>query len=180
MCLTCWRIRQPVTKCHTPRHGRRHRVTAMSLPGLLQAYAPSITCGRRAAGIPPAYKSTQVTPLMKLIRKLVSAVLCSLLLATAGLARERKLSSELNEHLDRFYSNAAPPQTAETVEVIIQFRRGASSPTLLSKVKGIGGTHRNTLDVIHGGLFRVPVDLLPLLAQDPDITYISPDRQTFN
>src|SRR5439155_14465028 len=47
------------------------------------------------------------------------------------------------------------------------------------KVKGIGGTHRNTFDVIHGGLFRVPVDLLPILAQDPDVVYISPDRQTF-
>jgi len=113
------------------------------------------------------------------IRKLVLAVLCFLLLATPGLARERKLSSELNEHLNRFYSNAVTPQTADTVEVIIQFRRGATLPALLNKVKAIGGSHRNTLDVIHGGLFRVPVDLLPILAQDPDITYISPDRQTF-
>src|SRR5437763_11591067 len=119
-------------KMSHPRQGETPSCHRQATPGLLQTHAPSITCGRRSAGIPPAYKSTQVTPLMKLIRKLVSAVLCSLLLATAGLARERKLSSELNEHLDRFYSNAAPPQTAETVEVIIQFRRGASLPTLLS------------------------------------------------
>src|SRR5205085_687520 len=124
-------------------------------------------------------ESTQVTPLMTPIRKLGSAVLCFLLMASASWARERKLSSELNEHLDRFYSTAVTPQTAETVEVIIQFRRGTSLPALLSKVKGIGGAHRNTFDVIHGGLFRVPVDLLPILAQDPDVVYISPDRQTF-
>ena len=121
-----------------------------------------------------------MTPNRKL--KYILAVLSVLLLATAALARERKLSSELNQHLAKLNAAATPEiasqKAAEMVDVIIQFRNGAQLPSQLDKVKGIGGQHKNTFNIINGGLFRVPVSLLSMLAHDPDVTYISPDRQT--
>src|ERR1700724_390908 len=34
------------------------------------------------------------------------------------------------------------------------------------------------LGVIHAGVFRLPANLIPVLAKDPNILYISPDRKT--
>src|SRR5690349_16170918 len=68
-----------------------------------------------------------MTPNRKL--KFILAVLSILLLATAALARERKLSSELNQHLAKLNAAATPEEAsqkaAEMVDVIIQFRKGA-------------------------------------------------------
>src|SRR5262249_4731561 len=55
---------------------------------------------------------------------------------------------------------------------------GAKLDQGIVRIAGIGGQHKNRLEIINGGLFRVPAGMLPALANDPDITYISPDRQT--
>ena len=62
------------------------------------------------------------------------------------------------------------------VDVIIQFQRGTSLQDHVTKLLGLGARHKTALDVINGGLFRVPASLLDTLANDPDITYISPER----
>src|SRR5262249_20160725 len=38
----------------------------------------------------------------------------------------------------------------------------------------------NNLDIINGSVFRLPAGLLPQLEQDPDIAYVSPDRNTIH
>lgn len=85
-------------------------------------------------------------------------------------AEERKLSSELNVLANQSNANGM-------VDVIIQFRQGTQLPAQVTKMLGLGATHKSALDVIQGGLFRIPASLLSTLAQDPDVTYISPDRK---
>ena len=48
------------------------------------------------------------------------------------------------------------------------------------KMKGLGASQRNSLDVVNGGLFRIPASLLPTLANDPDVVYVSPDRKVMH
>ena len=95
-------------------------------------------------------------------------LLTGLLATTLGFARDRKLAPEF-QGIDQQNSSGM-------VDVIIQFRQGTQLQNKITKILTLGAQHRNALDLIQGGLFRVPVGLLPLLAQDPDITYISPDR----
>ena len=98
---------------------------------------------------------------------------------TAASAGHRKLSPELNDRLaDSNTSLQDQSGNGSLIEVIIQFRPGAKLDLGISKVLGIGGQHKNRLDIINGGVFRIPASLLPILAQDPDVTYISPDRKT--
>src|SRR5579863_4366285 len=84
-------------------------------------------------------------------------------------AQEKKLSAELNAQL-------ASQNAGQMVDVIIQFRPGTQLSHQVSKMLGLGATHKSSLDVIQGGLFHIPAGLLPILAQDPDVVYISPDR----
>ena len=84
-------------------------------------------------------------------------------------AQEKKLSSELNAQLTN-------QSSGQMVDVIIQFRPGTQLSNQVSKMLGLGASHKTSLDVIQGGLFRIPTSLLPILANDPDIVYISPDR----
>src|SRR2546428_10169139 len=63
-----------------------------------------------------------------------------------------------------------------TVDVIIQFNQ---TPTDAhhQKVQDRGGALKTRLDVIKGAHYSVPVESLEALADDPDVAYISPDRQ---
>jgi len=45
------------------------------------------------------------------------------------------------------------------------------------KVRDRGGRHKATLDLIKGGVYSVPAGSLEDLADDPDVAYITPDRQ---
>lgn len=110
--------------------------------------------------------------------KPISTILWLVLIATACLARERKLSPELNNRIASPSASVQTQASADTVDVIIQFRSATPLQNLLTRVQGYGGQHKNTLHIINGGLFRVPVTLLPQLAHDPDVLYVSPDRQT--
>jgi serine protease AprX len=108
-----------------------------------------------------------------------TAVLVILLGSTSAFAAHRKLSSELNDKLANPATNLpGAAGNGSYVDVIIQFRPGAKLDSGITKVTGVGGQHKSRLDVINGSLFRVPVGLLATLAEDPDVTYISPDRKT--
>jgi serine protease AprX len=103
----------------------------------------------------------------------------ALLASSPAWAGHRKLSPELNDKLTSLSVN--PPLALapdSQVDVIIQYRPGAKLTAGIQRVTGAGGTHKSRLDVINGGLFSVPASLLPTLANDPDVVYISPDRQT--
>ncbi len=62
-----------------------------------------------------------------------------------------------------------------TVDVIIQFNQTPAAAHH-QKVQDKGGVLKNKLDVIKGAHYSVPVASLPALADDPDVTYISPNR----
>jgi serine protease AprX len=101
-----------------------------------------------------------------------SLLVAVLLLAISCSAGEKNLSPELHAQL------AAPQRNpGELVDVIIQFRPGAHLPDKIAAMLGLGAKHRAALDVINGGLFRIPAGLLSILSQDPDILYITPDRK---
>src|SRR6266851_3081332 len=63
-----------------------------------------------------------------------------------------------------------------TVDVIIQFNE---TPTDAhhQKVQNKGGVLKTNLDFIKGAHYSVPVESLDALADDPDVVYISPDRE---
>lgn len=106
------------------------------------------------------------------------AILLVIVLATGlSVAAPRNLSPELNSRLSRLTGPTGQQAPGELVDVIIQFRRGTALQTHVQKWQGLGATHRNALDVVNGGLFRVPANLLPALANDPDVVYVSPDRK---
>ena len=107
---------------------------------------------------------------MTRIRLLLAMVL--LLAASFGSAQEKKLSSELNSRLGR----SAALSSSEMIDVVIQFRQGTPLSNHVAKLLGLGAKHKNSFETIHGGLFQIPASLLPILANDPDIAYISPDR----
>ncbi len=111
--------------------------------------------------------------------RVLAALLLGLLATTPAFARHRKLSPELNEKVANLEANP-PSQSANgpMVDVIIQFKPGAILTHGISRVIAAGGQHKSRLDVINGSLFKVPASLLPTLAADPDVAYISPDRKT--
>src|SRR5438128_272748 len=113
-------------------------------------------------------------PMKKTPRKLL-ILLVVLLAASFSFAKENKLSHELNSRLADLMASRQDP--SEMIDVIIQFRPGAHLQNHVKRMLGLGAEHRNSLDVIQGGLFRIPASLIPVLAQDPDITYVSPDRK---
>src|SRR6266446_1893362 len=63
-----------------------------------------------------------------------------------------------------------------TVDVIIQFNQ---TPTDAhhQKVQNKGGVLKTKLDFIKSAHYSVPVEALDDLASDPDVAYISPDRE---
>src|SRR5262245_40981542 len=113
--------------------------------------------------------------------QILAAVLLVWLATPTAFAGHRKLSPELNDKLNNASLEAnrqTQAKDSSLVDVIIQFKPGTKLPDGISKVTSAGGHHKTHLDIINGGVFRVPASLLPALAEDPDVTYISPDRPT--
>lgn len=117
----------------------------------------------------------QMHTTMKQTTKTASGLLTLLVVMLATslcVAAPRKLSPELNSMASR------TQQTSEEfVDVIIQFRQGTVLQDHVNRMQGLGASHRSSLDVVHGGLFRIPASLLSTLANDPDVVYVSPDRK---
>src|SRR4051794_13951942 len=87
------------------------------------------------------------------------------LLSVSSLMAGNKLSMDLQ---------GLPPSAS--VDVIIQFT-GLPSQADLDAVSHAGGVMRQALQSIHGALFTVKVGQLNGIANNPHITYISPDRK---
>jgi serine protease AprX len=64
-----------------------------------------------------------------------------------------------------------------TVDVIVQFT-GVPTDKHEKKVKDKGGKFKSKLEVVKGALVSLPAAAIEALASDPDVTYITPDRQT--
>jgi serine protease AprX len=79
------------------------------------------------------------------------------------------------EHHGKIAADKFPVQRDGTVDVIIQFNQ---TPTDAhhQKVQNKGGVLKTKLDSIKGAHYSVPVESLNALADEPDVTYISPDR----
>src|SRR6266567_6331954 len=100
------------------------------------------------------------------------ALLALVTLLVAGLCladgKKQKLSNDLNA--------LKGSDNGAMVDVIIQFNQ---TPTDAhhQKVQNKGGVLKTKLDFIKGAHYSVPVESLDAIADDPDVTYISPDRR---
>ena len=63
-----------------------------------------------------------------------------------------------------------------TLDVIVQFV-GQQSETPRNRITGLGGRFRGELGAIRGASYNLPIAALNALRDDPDILYISPDRE---
>ena len=94
-----------------------------------------------------------------------SALLCLILCAMMAFAKSPKISKDLQDTHD-----------GQTVDVIVQYRVQPGK-SHFDRVTSRGGALKKDLrGVIHGAAFSVKSDSLEDLANDPDVTYISPDR----
>ncbi|HZD95742.1 MAG TPA: S8 family serine peptidase, partial [Candidatus Sulfotelmatobacter sp.] len=103
-----------------------------------------------------------------------------LFLATGSAFGQRK---KLSPELDAKRTNLASwitSQPDEFIDVIVQTRPGAPLAKHRQKLLGLGAARKNDLDIINGTVLRIPASLLPLLEQDPDIAYVSPDRKSIH
>ena len=64
---------------------------------------------------------------------------------------------------------------SDVVDVIVQFQTPVT-PADHKKVTDRGGQLKQALDLVHGGLYSMPVEMLEDLERDPEVAYISPDR----
>ena len=101
--------------------------------------------------------------------RLALFALITLLAAGPSLADGKK--HKLSRDLDALKGG----HNGATVDVIIQFNK---TPTDAhhQKVQNKGGVLKTKLDVIKGAHYSVPADSLSALEDDPDVTYISPNR----
>src|SRR6266446_1529952 len=85
----------------------------------------------------------------------------------------------LTVSLARSSSKAAPDiesATGPVRNVIIQFRHNPSAGDH-QKIHARGGALRHEWQTIHAAAYAVPSEALSSLAADPEVTYVSPDRE---
>src|SRR6266699_5056855 len=120
----------------------------------------------------PGTKKSSSDPFLKTTtwgRRLAFLTLITLLAAGLSFADGKK--HKLSNDLDAIKGG----HDGATVDVIIQFNQ---TPTDAhhQKVQSKGGVLKTNLDFIKGAHYSVPVESLDALADDPDVVYISPDR----
>ncbi|MBZ5507655.1 MAG: S8 family peptidase [Acidobacteriia bacterium] len=114
-------------------------------------------------------------------RNLQIVSLLLLWLATSfAFGERRRLSPELDAKRARLAAQLSTQAPAELIDVIVQVRPGASLDKHRQKMIGLGAANKSSLGVINGTVFRIPATMLPVLEQDPDITYVSPDRKSIH
>jgi serine protease AprX len=99
---------------------------------------------------------------------------------SSAFAARRKLSPELEAKRANLGSVTGMQSPTEFIDVIVQARPGAPLSQHRQKIVSLGATQKSSLDIINGSLFRIPASMLPVLEQDPDIAYVSPDRKTIH
>ncbi|HEY7406344.1 MAG TPA: S8 family peptidase [Candidatus Angelobacter sp.] len=116
---------------------------------------------------------------MTSIQKRVQIGSLLLLLFISGSAFGRKkLSPELDAKSARLGALSGAQSPTELIDVIVQVRPGAALSQHRQKMLSLGARQKGALDVINGTVLRIPASMLPQLEQDPDISYVSPDRKT--
>src|SRR5215472_712086 len=106
----------------------------------------------------------------------MNSKLIFLLMFTASLAWGNGTEAEHNLRLAReLRSNVGPAN----VNVIVQFTK-APTARHHQKVVALGGTLHQRLTLINAGSYSIPAAALHTLARDPEVAYISPDRQLFS
>src|SRR5438874_8234835 len=83
------------------------------------------------------------------------------------------LCSGSSPKLAREFDDIDPLSTAT---VIVQYARSPSAAQY-NRVAQHGGTFRKELNLIQGAVYSVPARAIADLADDPDVSYISPDRE---
>src|SRR5260370_23188207 len=103
-------------------------------------------------------------------RRLALLILVTLLAAGSSSAEGKK------HKLSNDFDAVKGGKNGATVDVIIQFNQ---TPTAAhhQKVQNKGGVLKTNLDFIKGAHYSVPTGALDDLANDPDVVYISPDRE---
>src|SRR6266446_853613 len=103
-------------------------------------------------------------------RRLALLTLTTLLATGLSFADGKK--HKLSKDLDALKGG----HNGATVDVIIQFNQ---TPTAAhhQKVQNKGGVLKTNLDFIKGAHYSVTVESLDTLANDPDVAFISPDRE---
>src|SRR5437879_3923220 len=99
---------------------------------------------------------------MKKISKLIG--IATTFAATVAWAGSEKLSTEL-------HSRNLPA----SLDVIVQYKVPPTD-TQHQKIVNLGGVLRTRLDVIRAGYYTVPNSALSRLSEDPDVSYITPNR----
>ena len=99
------------------------------------------------------------------------ALLALITLLAAGLSLADGKKNKLSKDLDALKGG----HNGATVDVIIQFNQ-APTAAHHQKVQNKGGVLKTKLDFIKGAHYSVPAEALDALADDPDVAYISPDR----
>lgn len=108
----------------------------------------------------------------------VSLLLALVSLVTPLFAAGRRLSPELQARVSRLGAVRHAQSPDEMIDVIVQTRPGTVLSNHRQKLVGMGAVLKSSLDIINGSALRIPAAMLPILEQDPDITYVSPDRKT--
>src|SRR5579864_1139530 len=148
------------------------------LPGAIPFCGETINAVRKENENPG--KNADQMKQTKTMRKRLTTLLLVMLASSLCMAAPRKLSPELSSRLAGLPAANAQQAPEELVDVIIQFRQGTALQNHVQRMQGLGASHRNSLDVIHGGLFRIPASMLATLANDPDVVYVSPDRKVMH
>src|SRR5271165_1245341 len=95
----------------------------------------------------------------------IASCAIAITISSSASAGDRKLSADLEQR-----------STDETVDVIVQYRE---TPTAEAhyRVVGRGGVLKHELGVIKARHYSLPARVLAELAEDPNVAYITPDRQ---
>src|SRR5260370_1601733 len=146
----------------------------MKAPGHVPNKGPQLRSGVQLmhSSYTPGTKKSPSDPFLKTTtwgRRLAFLTLITLLAAGVSLADGKK--HKLSKDLDAVKGG----HNGATVDVIIQFNQ---TPTAAhhQKVQSKGGVLKTKLDFIKAAHYSVPVEALDVLADDPDVAYISPDR----
>src|SRR5215469_12410316 len=96
--------------------------------------------------------------------RIFSFVPCMLLLGSLAWGSNGKVSPDLKDY-----------HSADIVSVIVQFKV-APAQKHRDRIVAHGGVVKQHLHTVKGLLVTVPVSRVKELSDDPDITYVSPDR----
>ena len=116
------------------------------------------------------------------MKKKVSSVLLglALLVSAAGCESAGQMQAAAPashpEKLSRELQGLTPVDPSSSVDVIVQYKH-APTEAQHQKVRDRGGVVKSKLDAIQGGAYTISAGTLADLTNDPEVSYVSPDRK---